>query len=46
MILAVVAHEFTAAGEEDEVIGGIPLLGHIQTFVDLAAQCFAMKMVA
>jgi hypothetical protein len=46
VILTVVAHEFTAAGEEDEVIGAIPLLDHIQIFVDLAAQCFAMKIVA
>ena len=43
MVLAAVADHFAASGEEDEVIGAVPLLDDIQTFVDLAAKCLAVN---
>ena len=37
MVLAAIADQLAAAGEENEVVGAIPLLDHVKTFIDLAA---------
>ncbi len=46
MILASIAHQLTPAGEEDEVVGAVPLLDHVESFIDLAAQRLAVKISA
>ena len=33
-------------GEEDEVVGAVPLLDHVQPIIDLAAQRLAVKISA
>jgi hypothetical protein len=45
VILATVAGHFAAAGEEDEVVGAVPLFDGIQAFVDLTAERFAVKVL-
>jgi hypothetical protein len=44
VILSAVADHFAATGEENEVIGAVPLLDDVQTFVDLPAECLAVKV--
>jgi hypothetical protein len=46
MVLAVVAGQFAAAGEEDEVVGAVPLLNDVQALVDLAAQTLVVQEAA
>ena len=46
MILASIAHQLAPAGEEDEVVGAVPLLDHVEPFIDLAAQRLAVKISA
>ena len=46
MVLAAVAHHLAATGEEHEVGGTVPLLDHVQPFVDLAAQRFGVQIAA
>jgi hypothetical protein len=46
VILSAVADHFAATGEENEVIGAVPLLDDVQTFVDLPAECLAVKVLA
>ena len=38
MVLATTADHFASAGEEDEVVGAVPLLDDVQALVDFAAQ--------
>lgn len=38
MILATIADHFASAGEEDEVVGAVPLLDDVQALVDFAAE--------
>jgi hypothetical protein len=40
-MVSAVADHFAATGEEDEVVGAVPLLDDVQTFVDLPAECLA-----
>jgi hypothetical protein len=46
VILTAVADHFAVAGEEDEVVGAVPLLDDVETFVDLTAECLAVKVPA
>lgn len=46
VILTAVADHFAAAGEEDEVVGAVPVLDDVQAFVDLAAQFLAVQIPA
>lgn len=46
MILATIADHFASAGEEDEVVGAVPLLDDVQALVDFAAQVFTVKVSA
>jgi hypothetical protein len=46
VILAAIANHFAAAGEEDEVVGAVPLFDDVEALVDLAAEVFAMKVPA
>ena len=46
VILAAIADHFAMAGEEDEVVGAVPLLDDVQAFVDLTAKVFAVKIPA
>src|SRR5262249_54427112 len=46
VILTPIARQLAAAGEEDKIIGTIPLLDNVQPFVDLAAQRLAVEIVA
>jgi len=46
VILATIAYQLAAAGEEDEVVGAVPLLNHVQPFIDLAAYGFAVEILA
>jgi hypothetical protein len=41
-----IANHFSAAGEEDEVVGAVPLFDDIQAFVDFTTECFAVKVLA
>ena len=46
VVLAAVAGQLAAAGEEHEVVGAVPLLDDVQPFVDLAAQPLAVQVAA
>ena len=46
MILATIADHFASAGEEDEVVGAVPLFDDVQSLVDLATQLRAVKLSA
>lgn len=46
LVLAAVAGEFSAAREEQEVIGAVPLLDDVQSFANLAVKGFAVKVPA
>ena len=46
MVLPAVAHQFTATGEEDKVVGAVPMFDDVQALVDLAAQLLAVKVPA
>ena len=44
VVLAAVARELAMAGEENKIVGTVPLLNDVQTFVDLATQAFAVQV--
>ena len=46
VILATVAGHVTATGEENEVVGAVPLFDDVQTLVGLTAECLAVKVLA
>jgi hypothetical protein len=46
VIFAAIADHFAAAGEEDEVVGAVPLLDDVEALVDLASEVFAVKVPA
>jgi hypothetical protein len=46
VILAAIADHFAAAGEEDEIVGTVPLLDDIEPLVYLAAELLAVKVAA
>src|ERR1700733_15070692 len=46
VVFTAIAGEFAAAGEEDEIIGAVPVLDDVETFVDLTAQRLAMQIPA
>jgi hypothetical protein len=46
VILSAVADHFAATGEENEVVGAVPLFDDVQTLVDLPAECLAVKVLA
>src|SRR3954454_2767890 len=46
VVLAAVARELAMTGKENEVVGAVPLLDDVQSFVDLAAQILAVQVAA
>src|SRR5271165_1439747 len=44
MVLATIAGHFASTGEEDEVVGAVPLLDDVQALVDFAAEVFTAKV--
>ncbi len=46
VIFTAIADHFTMAGEEDEIIGDVPLLDDVQALIDLAAEGLAVKISA
>jgi hypothetical protein len=46
MILTTIADHFASAGEENEVVGAVPLLDHVQALVDFVAEAFTVKVSA
>ena len=46
VIFAAIADHFAATGEEDKIVGAIPLLDDVEALIDLAAQVFAVKVPA
>jgi hypothetical protein len=46
VVFAAIADEFAATGKEDEIIGAVPVLDNVETFVDLTAQRLAMQIPA
>ena len=36
--------EIQPPGKEDEIVGAVPLLGHLKAFTNLAAQCFLVQV--
>ena len=46
LVLAAVAGELAPAGEEDEVVGAVPVLDHVQPIVDLAPERLVMQVAA
>ena len=46
VILAAIAGHFAMAGEEDEIVGAVPLLDDVQALVDLAAEGLIVKVPA
>src|SRR4051812_28465936 len=46
LVLALVARELAAAGEEHEVIGAVPVLDDVEPIVNLAPQALIVKIAA
>jgi hypothetical protein len=46
VVLAAVARELAMTCKENEVVGAVPLLDDVQSFVDLAAQILAVQVTA
>jgi hypothetical protein len=46
VVPALVARHLAATSEEHEVGGPVPLLDHVQPFVDFAAQFFGVQIAA
>jgi hypothetical protein len=46
VILAAIAGHFAMAGEEDEIVGAVPLLDDVQALVDFAAEGLIVKVPA
>ena len=46
LLVTAVGGELAAFPEEDEPVGGVPVLGDVESFVDLAAELFAGEVVA
>ena len=44
LVLATVAGELAAAGKEDEVVGAVPMLDHVQPVIDLAPERLVMQV--
>jgi hypothetical protein len=44
MVLAAIADHFASTGEEDEVVGAVPLLDDVQALVDFAAEVFTVRL--
>jgi hypothetical protein len=39
LIISAIAGDFTAFAKQDEVVGTVPVLNDIQTFVDFTSEC-------
>ncbi len=46
VVVSAVAGKFSVSGEEDEVVGTVPLLDDVEAFIDLTAEVLAVQIVA